>query len=119
MEPSEPLAASVGVDEEGLLTGLPKPPHVELVERLIITDEGDILNLTLCDQHAVEWVPVRACQIAGTLGVKDRDIEWLKALTGHAGGDVGGDVSRARELPSRAFVVISHADAALTRIALD
>ena len=57
---------------------LPEPPHVELDERLIITDEGDILDLTLCDQHAVERVSMRARQIPGTLGVQDRDIEWLK-----------------------------------------
>lgn len=41
---------------------------------------------------------MRARQIPGTLSVQDRDIEWLKALTGHAGGDVSGDVVRAGKL---------------------
>jgi hypothetical protein len=41
---------------------------------------------------------VCARQVPGTLRVKDRDVERLKALTGYAGSDIGGDVSRAGEL---------------------
>jgi hypothetical protein len=56
---NEPLATAAAGDVVVLLSGgLPAPAHVEIVERLVIADEGDILDLTLRDQHAVERVAV-------------------------------------------------------------
>ena len=77
---------------------LPEAPYVECVERFIVADERNVLNLALRYEHSVEGIPMGSWQTAGTLGVEQRDVERNEALTGDAGGYVRGHISRARQL---------------------
>lgn len=95
----------------------PDSSYVELVEDAVIADDGDVFELRLCDQHAVERVAMRSSNASGTLRMKEGDVQRTESLRGDASNDVGGHVDGADSLPSPNLVVISHAETALTRIA--
>lgn len=54
---------------------LPESANVEAVEGLVIGDEGDILHLALCDEHAVEGVSVFTKQAPDSLCMQQGDIQ--------------------------------------------
>jgi hypothetical protein len=98
---------------------LPESADVEVVEDLIVSEECDVLHPALRDEHAVELVSVFA-------GHRPAGCAWSMVMSSgrkpwpatHAATSAATSVAPG-SLPRRAFVVISHAEAALTRTVFD
>jgi len=69
----------------------------------VVATLSHVFELPLGNQHAIEGIPVRACQASSPLRVEHRDVKRCESLAGDAAGDVSSHVQRAWKLAEPGF----------------